>query len=196
MDFIELKEALRLFGKTVVANSKKNLDSNSPLAKSIKFNLKDNPQSLEMDFLMKEYGLFHDQGVRGKDPSRVSPNAKIKGQQGVGRNIVTGRFEKSPYKFGSGKSRGTFKDFAETMEKFARKKNIRFRDVKGKFTKGGFKSMGYIIASNIYNRGLRGSLFFTDPFMKAFKDLPKDMEENFALDIEKFFDFSIKNINK
>lgn len=43
---------------------------------------------------MKEYGLFHDQGVRGKDPSRVSPNAKIKGQQGVGRNIVTGRFEK------------------------------------------------------------------------------------------------------
>ena len=56
--------------------------------------------------------------------------------------------------------------------------------------------MGYIIASNIYNRGLRGSLFFTDPFMKAFKDLPKDMEENFALDIEKFFDFSIKNINK
>ena len=65
MDFIELKAALRLFGKTVVANSKKNLDSNSPLAKSIKFNLKDNPQSLEMDFLMKEYGLFHDQGVRG-----------------------------------------------------------------------------------------------------------------------------------
>ena len=40
MDFIELKEALRLFGKTVVANSKKNLDSNSPLAKSIKFNLR------------------------------------------------------------------------------------------------------------------------------------------------------------
>ena len=67
---------------------------------------------------------------------------------------------------------------------------------KGKFAKTNFKSLGYIIASNIYNRGLRGSLFFTDPFMKAFKDLPKDIEENFALDIEKFFDFSIKNINK
>tara|TARA_X000001388_G_C2234359_1_gene124646 strand:+ start:7411 stop:8001 length:591 start_codon:yes stop_codon:yes gene_type:complete len=196
MDFIELKNALRLFGKTVVANSKKRLDSNSPLAKSIKFELKDNPQSLEMDFLMKEYGLFHDQGVRGKDPSRVSKNARIKGQQGVGRDIVTGQFKKSPYKFGSGRGKGTFKDFTKAMEKFARKKNIRFRDTKGKFAKTNFKSLGYIIASNIYNRGLRGSLFFTDPFMKAFKDLPKDIEENFALDIEKFFDFSIKNINK
>lgn len=196
MDFKKLKTALNLFGKTVVANSKKKLDSNSPLARSIKFHLQENPQALEMDFFMKQYGLFYDQGVRGKNPSKVSPNAKIKGQQGVGRDIVTGQFKKSPYRFGSGKSRGTFKSFKEAMTKFARKKNIRFRNSDGTFSKGGFESMGYIIASNIYNRGLRGSLFFTNPFMKAYKNLPKEMEESFALDIKKFFDFTIKNINK
>ena len=43
--------------------------------------------------------------------------------------------------------------------------------------------MGYVIARNIYNRGLRGSLFFTDPFMKAFKDLPNDLESGLANDI-------------
>ena len=183
MELKELKQALNIFGKTVIANSKKKLDSNSPLAKSLKYQLKETDNEIEFKFLMLQYGLFYDQGVVGKDPSKVSPNAKIKGQQGVGRDIVTGQFKKSPYRFGSGKSRSTFKDFAKTMEKFARKKNIRFRDAKGKFTKGGFKSMGYVIARNIYNRGLRGSLFFTDPFMKAFKNLPNDLESGLANDI-------------
>jgi hypothetical protein len=30
---------------------------------------------------MEDYGVFQDKGVKGKDPSKVSKNAKIKGQQ-------------------------------------------------------------------------------------------------------------------
>jgi len=195
MELKELKQVLNIFGKTVIANSKKKLDSNSSLAKSLKYELKESDKEVDIKFFMKQYGLFYDQGVVGKDPSKVSPNAKIKGQQGVGRDIVTGQFKKSPYRFGSGKSRGTFKNFAETMEKFARKKNIRFRNSKGQFSKGGFKSMGYVIASNIYNRGLRGSLFFTDPFMKAYKELIPKMEKGLVSDIENFFEAATKNIN-
>ena len=145
---------------------------------------------------MQQYGLFYDQGVIGKDPSKVSPNAKIKGQQGVGRDIVTGQFKKSPYRFGSGRSKGTFDIFTKKMEKFALKKNIRFRDEKKRFKKTNFESLGYIIARNIYYRGLRGSLFFTDPFMKAYKNLIPALEKSLVSDIENFFDIATKNINR
>jgi hypothetical protein len=196
MELKELKEALNIFGKTVVANSKKKLNGNSSLARSLRYQLNETYGAIDFEFYMQQYGLFYDQGVRGKDPSKVSPNAKIKGQQGVGRDIVTGQFKKSPYRFGSGKSRGTFKTFAQTMEKFARKKNIRFRNADGTFSKGSYKSMGFVIARNIYYRGLRGSLFFTDPFMKAYKDLIPAMEKSLVSDIENFFDLATKNINR
>ena len=48
---------------------------------------------------MDEYGFYQDLGVKGKNPSKVSENAKIDGLQAPN----------SPYKFGSGKSKGTFK---------------------------------------------------------------------------------------
>ena len=54
---------------------------------------------------MEQYGLFQDEGVKGKDPSKVSPNAKIKGQQAPN----------SPYRFGTGSSSGTFAQFAKRM---------------------------------------------------------------------------------
>tara|TARA_B100001093_G_scaffold12309_1_gene11412 strand:+ start:2251 stop:2841 length:591 start_codon:yes stop_codon:yes gene_type:complete len=196
MELKELKTALNIFGKTVIANSKKKLDSSSPLARSLRYQLNESYGAIDFEFYMQQYGLFYDQGVRGKNPSKVSPNSKIKGQQGVGRDIVTGQFKKSPYRFGSGRSKGTFKSFKEAMTKFARKKNIRFRNSDGTFSKGGYESMGYVIASNIYNRGLRGSLFFTDPFMKAYKNLIPALEKSLVSDIENFFDIATKNINR
>ncbi len=196
MKLKELKTALNVFGKTVVVNSKKNLKGSSPLSKSLRYQLNETYGIVDFRFYMEEYGLYYDEGVRGKDPSKVSPNAKIKGQQGVGRNKITGQFQRSPYRFGSGTSKGTFKNFKESMEKFAKRKNMRFRDAKGKFSKTNFKSLGYIIASNIYNRGLRGSLFFTDPFMKAYKDLPKKMQSGMAKDITNFFQITTQNIEK
>ena len=41
MELKELKQVLNIFGKTVIANSKKKLDGNSSLAKSLKYELKD-----------------------------------------------------------------------------------------------------------------------------------------------------------
>jgi hypothetical protein len=37
--------------------------------------------SFRLAFLMEDYGTFVDKGVKGSDPSKVSKNAKIKGQQ-------------------------------------------------------------------------------------------------------------------
>jgi hypothetical protein len=69
---------------------------------------------------------------------------------------------------------------------YAKAKNIRFRQGKtGKFAKGGYDSMGYVIANNIYNRGIKPSLFFTKPFEKRFKTLPQELIAAFVNDAEK-----------
>jgi len=179
MDFLKVNKILNDFGKYVVQQSKSNLTKdkkgNGALYNSIKYKLDSEKDIFLLDFLMENYGDFVDQGVKGKDPSKVSPNAKIKGQQAPN----------SQFKFGSGSMRGTFNKFALKMSVFAKSKNIRFRQGStGKFAKGNYKSMGYVIARNIYNRGLKPTMFFTKPFEQAFKRLTPELTNAYLLDIE------------
>ena len=71
------------------------------------------------------------------------------------------------------------------MSAFAQRKNIRFRDDKGRYKKGGYKSLGYVIASNIYNRGLRPSMFFTKPFEAGIKRFGDDIAVSYGNDVLK-----------
>lgn len=182
MNQSELQIELNKFRDYVISQAKANLtrqgkNSSKSLYNSIKGNVKANPNSFEMEFSMEEYGFYQDKGVKGKDPSKVSPNAKITGQQAPN----------SPYRFGTGSASGQWNQFVKSIEKWARKKNVRFRDEKGKYKKGNYKSLSYVIANNIYSRGLKPSLFFTKPFEKAFKRLPDDLVEAFGLDAIKLF---------
>ena len=188
MDFLKTSEVLNKFGKYVVQQSKANLieenKANGKLFKSIDYNIDYEKDMFLLDFLMENYGDFVDQGVKGKDPSKVSPNSKKRKQQAPN----------SKFKFGSGTMRGTFKKFASKMAVFAKSKNIRFRQGKsGKFAKGNYKSMGYVIASNIYNRGLKPTMFFTKPFEQAFNKLTPDITKSFLLDIEQGIILGTKN---
>jgi hypothetical protein len=188
MKFENLKLALEKYRDIVIEESKKNLiskgkgNSGGLLDKIEKGNVEVYANSLEFNIKMPYYAAFVDKGVKGKDPNNLSPNAKKRGQQAPN----------SPYKFGSGTYRGTFGKFKEKMAEFAKKKNIRFRNAKGQFKDGGYKSMGYVIASNIYNRGLAPSLFFTEPFKKYFTDVPQEISEAFGLDVANFISFIVK----
>ena len=181
-----INKELNRFAKYVISQSRANLTrgkkGGSRLYKSLDSSVKVSKNSFELSFLMEDYGIFQDKGVKGKDPSKVSPNAKITGQQAPN----------SGYKFGSGKT-GNYKDFVLSIEKWAKKKNVRLRDKKGKFTKGNYKTIAHIIAGNIYNRGIKPSLFFTKPFEKAFKGLNKDLVEAYTLDVEALMKNSINN---
>ena len=182
-----VQEELNRFAKYVVTQSKANLTrdkkrSSGDLYNSLRYNVKQSKNSFELSFLMEDYGIFQDKGVRGKDPSKVSPNAKIRGQQAPN----------SPYRFGSGKV-GRYKEFVQSLEKWAKKKNIRLRDSKGRFKKGNYNTIAHIIAGNIYNRGIRPSLFFTKPFEKAFKNINEDLIEAYKLDVEKLLNDTIKD---
>ena len=55
------------------------------------------------------------------------------------------------------------------------------RNKKGQF--GSYKTMGYILARSIKNKGIKASMFFTKPFEQAFKRLPEDLAETLAKDI-------------
>jgi hypothetical protein len=188
MQLKETRDALNKFAKYVIQQSRSNLSKSKKnfskqLYNSLGYDLNVSKNSFSLSILMEDYGLFQDKGVKGKDPSKVSKNAKIKGQQAPN----------SPYKFGSGNYSGQWSSFVGKLEVWAKRKNIRLRDEKGRFKRGNYKTIAQVIAGNIYNRGIKPSMFFTTPFQKAFKDLPEELILSFGLDLERFIDFTIKD---
>ena len=114
---------------------------------------------------MEDYGTFQDLGVKGAKPSLVK-NGKQKAPS-------------SPYSYRS--KRPPLKPLME----WAKMKKIRFRDKDGKYKKGNYKTIGFWLQKRIFAQGLKPSFFFTKPFEKAFKNLPKEIGKAFALDVEK-----------
>lgn len=181
---------LEKFRDYVIQQSRSNLTkegkkSSNDLYNQIKGDVFVGANSIGINFSMPMYGQFQDKGVKGKDPSKVSKNAKITGQQAPN----------SDFKFGSGNYKGQWNEFTTKIEKWAKAKNIRLRDSKGKYKQGNYKTIANVIARNIYNRGLRPSLFFTTPFEAAYKKhIDKELIEAFALDVESLMKSSLKDI--
>ena len=153
----KFEQALDKYAKYVIQQSRSNLTrkgkGRGDLYKSLSYNI----EKGKVKFLSAKYGAFVDQGVKGADPNNLSPNAKIRGQQAPN----------SKFRFGSGNFRGTFDEFVNNMAGWAKSKNIRFRTASGQFKAGDYKSIGYIIAKNIYNRGIRPTMYFTKPFERG-----------------------------
>ena len=168
------------FAKYVIQQSRSNLSKDNKsntksLYNSLDSQINVSANSFRLAFLMEDYGMFVDQGVKGSDPSKVSKNAKITGQQAPN----------SPYSFKTKRPPSKF------LEQWAKQKNFRLRDKKGKFAKGDFKTIGIILAKNIWARGIKPSLFFTKPFEKAFERMPDELVEAYGLDIEQFLQYTL-----
>jgi hypothetical protein len=201
MQLKEVEKILDKFGSYVIQQARLELakqgktKKSKRLSNSLYKDIKIYRDSIDLLLGGEDYLPFVDLGVKGKDPSKVSPNAQKTGQQAPN----------SPYSFGSGSKAGTFKQFAQRMSLFAKQRNIRFREHKivngkkvstGRFAKGGYDSMGYVIARNIYNRGLKPSFFFTMAFQRAFKFIPQQLRDAFVIDIEQDEKFFPENMNK
>ena len=173
------KEVLEAYKKYVIQQARSNLSkSNKNVSKQLYNQIKgeilyENNYFL-LGFSMPDYGFYQDEGVKGADPTQVSKNAKIKGQQAPNSRFkFKRRIPSAPF------------------EQWAKFRNIRLRDAKGKFAKGNYKSIGYIIAKNVWARGIKPSLFFTKPFEKAFERLPDELVEAYGLDVEQFLKYTI-----
>ena len=170
-----VEKELKNFAKYVVTKARINLrgsdkNSSGKLAKSLDSNVKVSKNSFELSFLMEEYGVFQDKGVRGKSSSAKAPN--------------------SPFKFGSGT--GKKGGLSEGINKWVKRKRFQFRDKKsGRFLS--YDSTAFLISRSIYQKGIAPSLFFTKPFEKAFKGLNKELVEAYKLDVEALMKNSINN---
>ena len=170
-----VEKELKNFAKYVVTKARINLrgsdkNSSGKLAKSLDSDVKVSKNSFQLAFLMEDYGVFQDKGVRGKSSSAKAPN--------------------SPFKFGSGT--GKKGGLSEGINKWVKRKRFQFRDKKsGRFLS--YDSTAFLISRSIYHKGIAPSLFFTKPFEKAFKGLNKDLVEAYKLDVEALMKNSINN---
>tara|TARA_R110000796_G_scaffold105402_3_gene215454 strand:+ start:400 stop:900 length:501 start_codon:yes stop_codon:yes gene_type:complete len=71
------------------------------------------------------------------------------------------------------------------------RKGIAPRDSKGKFLKR--KSLSYIIAKSVFEKGIKPSFFFTKAFNTEFNSLPDEVAFAYSEDIENIIEESLRN---
>jgi len=168
-ELFEVKKVLVKFAKRVISRSRANLtrskkNVNKSLYNSLDSKIKVSNKGYSLKFLMEDYGQYQDQGVKGKNPSLVK-NGKQKG----------------------GNSKFSFKNKMPPMQPladWAKARHIRLRDKKGRFKRGSYKTLGFILQKRIFAQGIKPSLFFTRPFESAFRDLPDDLSNGLIKDFK------------
>lgn len=164
----KLNERLEEFFKAVRKQARQNLSKGTKLQRkkrpinntkklynSIKYEkLYENKNGIAYGLFMEDYGDYIDQGVKGtKSNYRVNKNTPF-------------QFKKQPP--------------STALEGWSKAKNIRFRDLKGRYTKGTYKQIGYVLARSIFEKGIRANNFYTIPFVNEFKKLPQDLQNIFS----------------
>jgi hypothetical protein len=185
MDFKAVQEALDIFGDAVIDGAKKNLRkddmANGSLFKSLRKDLTVEQGIFLLDFLMEDYGKFQDAGVWGAKPSLVTTK-KYKGKQ-------KGRANNSIFIGANGiKNKFSYTSKMPPLQpliQWAKYKKIRFRDSKGQFKKGNYKTIGFWLQKRIFAQGLKPTQFFSKAFRVAFKKLPSELLEAFKIDVER-----------
>tara|TARA_B110000971_G_C19911524_1_gene454774 strand:+ start:126 stop:656 length:531 start_codon:yes stop_codon:yes gene_type:complete len=162
-----IQEELNKFAKYVIQQSRSNLSKSDKnvskeLYNSLGYNVEVTSKGAELGFSMEQYGEFQDKGVRGKSSSAKAPN--------------------SPFRFGSGT--GKKGGLTNSIDKWVRRRGIQFKDRKsGRFLS--YQSTAFLISRSIYQKGIKPSLFFTKPFVAAFKRLPDELLEAYSIGLEK-----------
>ena len=165
MELREIKNALNAFGKYVVQQARTNLTKgkrnvSKSLYESINYDIDKVAQGYKIYFEMEDYGMFQDRGVKGTKS---------------GRSLSGFTYKESSNLIGLEAATGIFSEWA----KFRR---IQPRDKKGRY--GSYKTMGFILARSIKEKGIKPSLFFTKPFEVGLKRLPPEIEQALRKELE------------
>lgn len=155
------EEILNKFAKRVIQQSRTRLtkskkNASKDLYNSLKYDLTTSAAAFILNFFMEEYGIYQDRGVSGKKRKYNTPFSYK---------------DKMPP--------------PKALDKWMVRRNIKgTRDAQGRFIKR--KSLQYLLARSIYNKGIKPSNFFTKSFEQAFNKLPEDMVKAYRLDLEEF----------
>ena len=170
MQLKETREALNKFGKFVIQQARSRLtkgikkgnkrfsqNDTKKLYNSLEYKPFNRSGSIGVEFYMEDYGKFQDKGVKGTKS-----------------NYLENKNSPFSYKLSMPNP--------EIFEGYIKRKGIKGRDRKGRFITN--KSLQYLIARSVFQKGIKASMFFTKPFNQAFEKLPQELQENFVRDIE------------
>ena len=155
-----VQEILDEFKANVISEAKRNLSAQNTsgrLKDSLKGYVKESKNSIQVSFEMEDYGFYQDRGVQGK-----------KGGKSLDGYKYTNKMPPP-----------------KAFDKWTVRKGIAPRDKEGRFIKR--KSLNFLIARSIFNKGIKPTLFFTKPFEKYYKRLPKELTEKYSLDMVNLF---------
>ena len=180
-----LDKELKIFGKEVVKNAKKNLNKNkiknSDLADSLRYVVTDDV----LTFYMSDYGEFIDAGVKGVGGTKkTEKGVKLSSPMPWKKKKVTNnkfkyRNKKPPFMAFNG---------------WSIKKGIAPRNKKGQFMSR--KSILFAIANSVYHTGLKTTNFFQNAFYDEIDNMSDSLSDSLALKIELALVDSIKNNKK
>jgi len=154
------RDTLQAFGKYVVTQSRSALTRkkktlSGSLYDSLAYEVEDTEDGIKVSFDMLPYGKFVDKGVSGKENKYNTPYSYTS--------------KKPPMK---------------PLMEWAKARRFRLRDDKGRYTKGNYRTIGFILQNSIYKKGLKPSLFFTRPFDMAYARFGDDVVKAFLKDID------------
>jgi len=170
-----LNKALTDFGRNVISKSRSNLTRKNKkvsgaLYKNLSYRVANAGNSVYVIFDLGKYGNFVDKGVKGSDPSIIDKwtKGRLKGKQKAPLSPYSYKYDYPPMK---------------PLSDWAKKKNFRLRDAKGRFVKGNYQSIGYVLSKFIFAQGIKPSYFFTNPYNASYKKLPAKAAHAFAFDL-------------
>jgi len=175
-----VNDELNRFAKYVISQSRANLtrgkkNSSNKLYNSLDSNVKVSKNSFEITFLMEEYGVFQDKGVKGTKS-----------------NYLENKNSPFSYKSKGGKNGLKGMPPPKAFDKWIVRKGLKgIRNKKGQFISR--KSLQFMIAISVFEKGIKASMFFTKPFEKAFKNLPKELVDAYRLDVEQLIKTTVNN---
>jgi hypothetical protein len=145
---------------TKLQRKKRPINNTKKLYNSINYKkLFEDESNVAYGLFMEDYGDYIDKGVKGtKSNYRVNKN--------------------TPYSYSQKMPSGSM------LENWAKARKIRFRDkATGQYKKGNYKSIGYVLAKSIFEKGIRANNFYTIPFVNEYKKLPNDLQDIFSDDM-------------
>ena len=170
-----LQQELNNFAKYVVQQSRSKLtkggkNDTKKGYDSLSYNLNVSKNSFGLEFMMEDYLVFQDRGVKGVKSGKSLDKFSYKKSS----NLVGVEYH------------------TQTFAKWAKRKGVQFRNKKGRYVT--HEQTGYMLANVIKNKGIKPSLFFTKPFEKAVKErLRKDTVKAFRLDVDDFIKNTVKD---
>jgi len=162
----EVQQELELFKKRIIQQAKSNL---TKMGKNASGSLHKNLKGEVTVFSTGNFALEFDLGKYGEFQDKG----------------VSGKIKKynTPFSYKSKMPP------SRVFEKWIKQKGIKGRDKKGRFITD--KSLTFLIARSIFNKGIKPSLFFTKPFENEYKKLSSNLVEAFGLDIDEFLKYTV-----